>query len=350
MPKPNLADHEHRARLVRHSDPATETDVTAHRALGRTCDRPAEGASPPDLTQPGDAASGRAACDGDTSADRGAAAPVEARRVPVERGPDGSRAPTSAVVASDVCPVGGSGEGHREPEVDTWLPVGNSAMVRSLVGTSDLMATALRTGPAATAPEVERMLGVVVRPMSISEAVALSGGGAESFGAVVRLVADGRLRIRDGWSISPEKTVEPVSGTTGAGDLNPPGWRALPPHRHASPPVFGRIPSRERESAEDAGREAPLAGCSTTEELLQRAASHYCSPQRPTLSSCHRRLSAEVREENAWRLGRGLPPLELPSYGRVRLAVRRLHSSRVHAARHGRATTRARFTTFGGRP
>lgn len=81
---------------------------------------------------------------------------------------------------------------------------------RSALNTADLLASVVREGPGARAPEIRRILAVVKHPMSIAHAIATSETGQRGFEAVVQLIADGRLRIRDGWSILPGKTIEPV--------------------------------------------------------------------------------------------------------------------------------------------
>lgn len=94
---------------------------------------------------------------------------------------------------------------------DTWLRAGDARIARSVIRRADQIAAALREGPSPGDPLLERVRALVDRPMTVAEAVSASQAGDRGYRAVVRLIADGVLRMRDGWAIAPEKTVEPVA-------------------------------------------------------------------------------------------------------------------------------------------
>lgn len=117
--------------------------------------------------------------------------------------------------AMDACPVPPSPvRGIAEP--GNWSLLGDVATPRSLVRRADLIDVVRRDGPCADAPEVVRMRAVIDRPMVIADAIVASGDGDLGFQAVVRLIADGCVRMRDGWSITREKTVEPCGPGCGS--------------------------------------------------------------------------------------------------------------------------------------
>ena len=97
--------------------------------------------------------------------------------------------------------------------IGRWRHVGDAALPRSVVRRADQIAWVRRDGPFPGDPVLERVRAFVDRPMTVAEAVA--GSGAEGWGyrAVVRLIADRVLRMRNGWTIAYERTVEPVAAT-----------------------------------------------------------------------------------------------------------------------------------------
>ena len=94
--------------------------------------------------------------------------------------------------------------------IDRWRHVGDAALPRSVVKRADLIGWVRRDGPFPNDPVLERVRALVDRPMTVAEAVAASEAGGWGYRAVVRLIADGVLRTRDGWTIAYERTVEPV--------------------------------------------------------------------------------------------------------------------------------------------
>jgi hypothetical protein len=102
-------------------------------------------------------------------------------------------------------------ESQRAGGIDAFHHVGDTQTVRSVVQAADLIGVVRRDGPASDHPEVVRLRAAIDRAMTIEEVVAGSEDPGTSFRAVVRLIADGHVRVVDGWSIAHEKTVEPCA-------------------------------------------------------------------------------------------------------------------------------------------
>ncbi len=95
---------------------------------------------------------------------------------------------------------------------DRWVHLHEGKLTRDVVRRGQLILRVRLDGPASDDPAVALMAATVDRPMRIGDAVAACGEAAD-FWAVVRLVADGRLRVRGGTRLDLDATVEPAGET-----------------------------------------------------------------------------------------------------------------------------------------
>ncbi|WP_237478678.1 hypothetical protein [Lichenibacterium dinghuense] len=130
---------------------------------------------------------------------------------------------TDAVAGASAIPSGagrpiGRPDAADPVQFDQWRSLGEvAAPMWSPSRRAEMVAAVLANGPAADDPAVVHMRGTITRPMMIAEAVLASGLGDDGLPAVVRLIADGLVRMRDGWSVAPERTVEPTPVEDGDG-------------------------------------------------------------------------------------------------------------------------------------
>ena len=94
---------------------------------------------------------------------------------------------------------------------DFWVIVSERDLPRHVLTNGILMEDVRLHGPAAADPLVNRLAGFVGTRMTVAAATNLIGGGGEAFRALVRLLADGRLRLCHGVRISMAALVEPVA-------------------------------------------------------------------------------------------------------------------------------------------
>ena len=86
----------------------------------------------------------------------------------------------------------------------------------------------------------------------------------------------------------------------------------------------------------------------TPQEHLKAATVRYCSPDRPTIKSCHIELQSNLANENWQRREAGLPVLTCPSYDQLKREIRRLNPAEVAAGRFRLAYARRRYAAMGG--
>ena len=102
-------------------------------------------------------------------------------------------------------------DARRAGDLDAFHHVGGTKLARSIVKAADLVGVVRRDGPASGDPEVARLRAAIDRPMTIEQAVEGANDPGVAFRAVVRLIADGHVRVTDGWGITHDRTVEPCA-------------------------------------------------------------------------------------------------------------------------------------------
>ena len=96
---------------------------------------------------------------------------------------------------------------------DYWVVVDERDVPRHVVANGVLIEDVRLHGPAPDDPLVSRVAGIVTRRMTVAAAAQMVGGGGDAFRALVRLLADGRLRLCHGVRIGMAALVEPGTGT-----------------------------------------------------------------------------------------------------------------------------------------
>ncbi len=98
---------------------------------------------------------------------------------------------------------------------DYWVVLSERDVPRHVVANGIVIEDVRLHGPASDDPIVTRLAGIVTGRMTVAAATKLAGGG-DAFRALVRLLADGRLRLCHGVRIGMAALVEPVAATAEA--------------------------------------------------------------------------------------------------------------------------------------
>lgn len=99
---------------------------------------------------------------------------------------------------------------------DYWVVVSEQDLPRRVLVNGVIIEDVRMHGPASDDPLVSRIAGIVTTRMTVAAATKLAGGGGDAFRALVRLLADGRLRLCHGVRIAMGALVEPVAATAEA--------------------------------------------------------------------------------------------------------------------------------------
>lgn len=97
-----------------------------------------------------------------------------------------------------------------------WVVVSERDVPRHVVANGIIIEDVRLHGPDSDDPLVSRIAALVTGRMTVAAATRLTGGGGEAFRALVRLLADGRLRLCHGVRIGMAALIEPVATTAEA--------------------------------------------------------------------------------------------------------------------------------------